>query len=322
MTIQQRVFDMDEMVVHIYGYLLGTDIFDIWEDRNIMSRLICSSFHRCFVSYLNSVPLKLYDVFSPNPFYEAYFLDRICQILRWMRKNAVTSLNELKICYNHELATKTLVKFLECLDLSNIEKLELESWIDDCEFLFPILSRLSKVTHLRIVDCTSAVVMKIVTKFRNLEYLEIQFRHGRGFSNVIFKAIGEMPNLENLTIDIMYHELEGIRLHSKSLKTCHMLSSPFFILTSLDCPCLEYLMCNKNFRLFGVYVNDWVVKLGYSFQTVSEEFLQSIPYWIESWEYYDVETFAKFPAELMMNTNILRAGENCQIIAIGENDSN
>eukprot|EP00979_Chaetoceros_neogracilis_P005119 scaffold891_cov274-Chaetoceros_neogracile.AAC.3 len=339
-TPQQLVLGMDEMLLAIYGFLIGTNMNTIAE--KIQMRLVSSRFKTCFITYLNSVPLELnYDTRSV-PLKLNYTTrrakgnDAIAQIIpfiQFMKKYEITALFELKInvlCIDlHELRDN-----FAGFDFSNLGVLELgitklNSGRDSCSNrVLSVLSLFSNesssVTNLKLFDNTISRPIAMYEDFQScfpgLKLLDVDFGNP-GVLNAAdpdgaTRASEECLQLEHL----VRHNIFGdFLLHSKSLKVLDLSSCMCLTSIRLDCASLEELWCQNyiiiqeigDLIIGGVSSTALAQEFGNSDRAFIHEYLEKVNNHIESSE---IESISIIPSDAIRNSDDFHVGKDCRII--------
>jgi len=244
-TPQQLVLGMDEMLLAIYGFVIGTNMNTIAE--KIQMRLVSSRFNTYFIVYLNSVPLEL----NYNTRHEGNeAIAQILPLIQFMKKYEITALFELRInvlCIDlHELRDN-----FAGIEFSNLGVLELvitaqnPGRISSCnrvQSVLSLFSEASSVTNLKLFDNNIsrpiALYEDFLSCFPGLKLLDVNFGNPVKAADPdgATRANEECFQLEHLRRRNMFSDKRILDLTS-----CMCLTS-----IRLDCASLEELWCQNH----------------------------------------------------------------------------
>jgi hypothetical protein len=328
-TPQQLVLGMDEMLLAIYGFVIGTNMNTIAE--KIQMRLVSSRFNTYFITYLNSGPLEL-NYNTRHDGNEA--IAQIKPLIQFMKKYEITALFELRInvlCIDlHELRDNFAgFKFsnLGVLELvmtsQNPRRISYSNAITMSWGVLSLFSEASSVTNQKLFDNTTrrpiAMYEDFISSFPGLKSLDVNFGNPVKAADPygVTRASEECLQLEHLVRSNIFGDF---LLHSESLKVLD-LSSSCMCLTSirLDCASLEELWCQNyiiiperdDLIIGGVSSTALAQEFGNSDRAFIHEYLEKVNNHIESSE---IESISIIPSDAIRNSDDFHVGRDCRII--------
>jgi hypothetical protein len=325
-TPQQRVLGMDEMLLAVYGFAIGTNMNTIAEKMQM--RLVSSRFNTSFITYLKSVPLELnYDTRHEGNDTTA----QIMPLVHFMQKYEITSLFELKInvlCIDLDMLIFTFVGFgfrnLGVIELViTAENPSRDSCSDKvCSILSLFSNESSSVTNLKLFDNTISRPISMYEDFLNcfpgLKLLDVDFGNPVKAADPdgATRASEECLQLEHL----VRHNIFGdFLLHSESLKVLDLSSCMCLTSIRLDCASLEELWCQNHIIIpdigdliiGGVSSTALAQEFGNSDRAFIHEYLEKVNYPIKSSE---IESISIIPSDAIKNSDDFHVGKDCRII--------
>ena len=327
-TPQQLVLGMDEMLLAIYGFAIGTNMNTIVE--KIQMRLVSSRFNTCFITYLNSVPLKL-NYHTRDEGSEA--IADIIPLIQFMKKYEITTLFELKINVQ-AIDLRELRDNFAGFGFSSLGVLELVittknpgriNYSNRVQSVLSLFNEASSVTNLKLLDNTISrpitMYEDFLSHFPGLKLLDVDFA---GWSNPVkaadpdgaTRASEECLQLEQL----VRHNIFGdFLLHSESLKVLDLSSCMCLTSIRLDCASLEELLCQKHTNIpdfgdliiGGVSSTALAEEFGNSDRAFIHEYLETVNHDINSSE---IESISIIPSDAIRYSDNFHVGNDCRII--------
>jgi len=264
--VVSKVFSVDEVLMTIFSFVLGTDIDNMGLFLNI--HLVSSRFYKFLVEYMKYIPLQLYwhnDISKTRGFYKSTVYK---SNLKWLMKNNIDSrVHGFFLYINLEYESIDFVKDFNEFDFRNLEYLSLcfneddgrnESFISQ---IFLIFAK-ANLIELNISCCGGCIQFhklypNFLQQFHNLNSLEISLLD---YPFEINMMVNKLRKLKYLNIQ---GALRGFSLSSKSIK--HLdLSRCITTITSLECPSLELLICTNPTMICKKFLSNLSNRFGNS----------------------------------------------------------
>ena len=322
MTPQQQALGMDEIILGIYGFALGTKMNTIGE--MLQMRLVSPRFNTCFMAYLDSAPLKLsYTCNDDDP--------KETPLLQWMKRHKITILSELDI-YVEGRDLLQLSNDLAGMDFSKLSVLRLiifsknpgrYSTDGPAQSTLSLLAEASSVTHLTLFDHDSISQSRddmyedFLSYFPILKSLDVNFHYRDAVnSDGATRVSEEAPHLERL----VRHDISGnFTFRSESLKVLD-LSSCFLDSIRLDCHSLEEIVCQNPIVIGDVSGLALAEEFGNSDRAFIHRYLESVEHQICCSDVEFIASISIIPSDSIVSSDSFQVGNDCRIILFTFND--
>lgn len=308
---------MDEVLITIYGFALGTDMNTIVNKMQIC--LVSRHFKKCFVAYLRSVQshLKLrYGGSCDGP--------QEGTIVRWMKRYDIASLFGLKAwIYSNDL--DTFNRDFADFDFSNLNELELTistmnpgrySFFDRVHNIHSLFTVAASLTHLTLSDNTRHPIesyANFLSSFPILKSLEVNFgSQNAADPDGVSRASEKALRLERLLLHGLYGD--NFTLCSESLKILDLHTCVLRSIARLDCPSLEELVCQNPIIIGGISGSALAEEYGNSDRDFITSFLENVEHQVHSSDVESIASISIVPFDSIEGNNSIQVGSDCRII--------
>ena len=239
----------DEIYQHIFGYILGNDVKDIFYFASV--KLVNKTFQRIFRSYLKTNPLLILDLHGD---YSSLQLLKVLK--RIFNVSSIYSLN-LEYPGDDVCLNQNIIKELCGFNLTSLRKLHLT----EEDFGLEILQECNQLTSLALeVDFIDSLDEVRAEKFNTflslnkdtLEYLEVPLLlDGESYHDVIPKDLSSWSKLKKLFIFSIYTKADSQSkvIESSTLQWIHInyLEGDMMV---IKCPNLKVLYIESIDRIY------------------------------------------------------------------------
>jgi len=314
----KRAFDIDEILLTIYGFLVGNDMNS--NVKMMKVRLVSSRFNKLFISCMRSIPLQFkYMACDGIP-------ARECPIVRWLKSYNIETLSKLVVDVE-ERDKGTFCEDFDGLDLSNLKALELSIYgrnpVRDASYvqaIFPTFAQSTSLTSLKLfhnneIASAKTVYDNFLSYFPVLDLLEVTL----GEDDNISTTLKYPKKLEHL----VQHKLENnLAFRSESVKiwdvsSCQYLDS----IISIDCPSLEKIICCTNLvddpsmMIAGISTETLAKQFGNTDKTYIADYVESNTHYINSLDIECIASISVVPMDYITGRNIpIKVRSDCVIV--------
>mmetsp|Transcript_21935 Transcript_21935/g.24393 ORF Transcript_21935/g.24393 Transcript_21935/m.24393 type:complete len:334 (-) Transcript_21935:216-1217(-) len=319
----KRAFDIDEILLTIYGFLVGNDMNS--NVKMMKVRLVSSRFNKLFISCMRSIPLQFkYMACDGIP-------ARECPIVRWLKSYNIETLSKLVVDVE-ERDKGTFCEDFDGLDLSNLKALELSIYgrnpVRDASYvqaIFPTFAQSTSLTSLKLfhnneIASAKTVYDNFLSYFPVLDSLEVTLINTDNADGNISTTLEYPKKLEHLVI----HQLDNsLEFRSESVKTWDVSSCQYLdSIISIDCPSLEKIICRTtkddhypSMMIVGIGTDTLAEQFGNTDKDYIFDYLRSNNHHINSSDIESIVSISVVPMDYITGRNIpIKVRSDCVIV--------